>query len=222
MIDLSAVRAPDNEDRVRDLAAKAKEYQCAVATTLTSQIPLLVELLADAPAVGVGGNIAFPSGSGATEIKLAEARWLVRAGCDELDFVMDVGRFRSGNYRKVGDEMAAVVDAAGRLPVKVIIECHWLTDDEIRKACELCLAAKAAFVKTSTGWAPTGATPENVALIKSCVGDAMRIKASGGIRDLEAIVGMYKLGARRFGIGLGCEGPIFAELALRPGGAVEV
>ena len=120
------------------------------------------------------------------------------------------------------DEIRVIVDAAGSRSVKVIIECHWLTDDEIRKACELCLRARPAFVKTSTGWTPTGATPANVALIKSCVGDEIQIKASGGIRGLETLVEMYRLGARRFGIGLGHEVAIFDALAELPGGVVAV
>ena len=97
------------------------------------------------------------------------------------------------------------------MPVKVILECHYLSDDEIRRACELCIEAGAAFVKTSTGWAPTGATLENIALIKSCVGDAIVIKASGGIRGFETLKGMYRRGARRFGIGLRTAAPIFEQ-----------
>ena len=222
IIDLSAVRTPDDEQKIRELAAAAKRHECILATALTSHIPLLVELLGDAPDVGVGGNIAFPSGSGTMKMKLAEARELIAMGCNELDLVMDVGLFRSGNFRKVEDEIRVIVDAAGSRSVKVIIECHWLTDDEIRKACELCLRARPAFVKTSTGWTPTGATPANVALIKSCVGDEIQIKASGGIRGLEALVEMYRLGARRFGIGLGHEVAIFDALAELPGGVVAV
>ena len=222
MIDLSTVRAPDNENRVRDLAAAAARHQCILATALTSHIPLLVDLLAGEPDVGVGGTIAFPSGSGTTRIKLAEAEALLDMGCDELDMVMDLGRFRSGRYGDVEDEIRAVVETAGDRPVKVIVECHWLTDDEIRKACEICLNAEPAFIKTGTGWTPTGATSENVALIKACVGDAIRIKALGGIRGLETLVAMYRLGARRFGLGLGHEVAIFEELAARPGGAVDV
>jgi deoxyribose-phosphate aldolase len=220
MLDLSAVRAPDDEERIRALAAAARRHRCILATALTSHIPLLVELLADEPDVGVGGNIAFPSGSGTTKMKLAEARELIAMGCDEPDLVMDVGLFRSGRIRKVEDEIRAIVDVADGRAVKVILECHWLTDEEIRTACELCLRARPAFVKTSTGWAPTGATLENVALIKSCVGDAIRIKASGGIRDLKTLMAMYRRGARRFGIGLGHEQGIFDEIAALPGGRV--
>jgi deoxyribose-phosphate aldolase len=113
-----------------------------------------------------------------------------------------------------------VVGVAGDAPVKVILECHYLSDDQIRAGCELCIQAGASFVKTSTGWAPTGATLENLALIKSCVGDAIAIKAAGGIRSLDMVMEMYRLGARRFGIGLSSAIRIFEEGAASPGGAL--
>jgi deoxyribose-phosphate aldolase len=89
---------------------------------------------------------------------------------------------------------------AGARPLKVILECHYLTDDQIRHGCDLAIECGAAYVKTGTGWAPTGATLQNVALIKAYVGERIGIKASGGIRDLETLLAMYRLGARRFGI----------------------
>jgi deoxyribose-phosphate aldolase len=113
------------------------------------------------------------------------------------------------------------VDVAGQTPVKVILECHYLSDDQIRAGCELCIQAGAAFVKTSTGWAPTGATLENVALIKACVGDRIAIKAAGGIRSLKTVTDMYRLGARRFGIGLSSAINIFEECAAWPARGVE-
>jgi deoxyribose-phosphate aldolase len=104
----------------------------------------------------------------------------------------------------------------------VILECHYLSDDEIRRGCELCVEAGAAFVKTSTGWAPTGATPENVALIKSCVGDAIGVKAAGGIRELDTLMEMYRLGARRFGLGLRSAVQILEQCAARSGETLDV
>ena len=125
-------------------------------------------------------------------------------------------------YQYVGDEIKAVVEAANGLPVKVILECHYLNDDEIRKGCELCVAANVAFVKTGTGWAPSGATPENIALMKSCVGDAIRVKAAGGVRDLATLAELYRRGARRFGLGLKSAINIFDECAELPGGILEL
>ncbi len=209
MTDLSAVRADTDETEIMALAEAAKRYHCLCVTTLPTFTPLIKELLADAPEIRISGNVSFPSGSATTGIKVLEAKELLRMGCDELDMVINLGLFRSGRYQQVLDDIRAVVEVASGVPVKVILECHYLTDDEIRKACELSIQAGAAFVKTGTGWAPTGATLENVALIKACVGDAIGIKASGGIRGRETLIEMYRRGARRFGIGLRAAPQIF-------------
>jgi len=209
MIDLTAVRADDDEAQVRALAAGARKYRCLCACTLPGHTRLIRELLADEPEIRIVGAVGFPSGGNTTSIKVAEARELLHMGCRELDMVINIGLLRSGQAQRVRDDIQAVVDVAGDVPVKVILECHYLTDDEIRHGCELCIQAGAAFVKTGTGWAPTGATLENIALIKSCVGDAIAIKAAGGVRSLEMLMAMYRLGARRFGIGLGSAARIF-------------
>jgi deoxyribose-phosphate aldolase len=219
MVDLTAVRADTDEAEVRALAVAAKGHRPMCVCTLPSFTPLMRDLLADAPDVRVVGAVGFPSGGNTTTIKIAEARELLGMGCSELDMVINVGLLRSGAYQRVLDDMRAVVDIADGAPVKVILECHYLSDDQIRVGCELCIQAGASFVKTSTGWAPTGATLENVALIKSCVGDAIAIKAAGGIRSLDMVLEMYRLGARRFGIGLGSAIQIFEECAAWPSAA---
>jgi deoxyribose-phosphate aldolase len=219
MIDLSAVRPDTTEDDVRALAATAVRYRCACATTHPSYTPLLVDLLSDEPAIRVNGNVAFPAGMATTAIKVAEAKALLRMGCEELDVVLHLGLLRSGRDQLVLDEIRALVDVAGDAPVKAILECHYLSNDEIRRGCELCVQAGAAFVKTGTGWAPTGATPENVALLRSCVGDAIGIKAAGGIRSLDMLEQLYRLGARRFGIGYRSAQPILEQCRARSGHA---
>jgi deoxyribose-phosphate aldolase len=215
MIDLSAVRPDTTEADVRAMVELAKKYRCLCVTTLPSYTPLVKELLVEEPTIRVSGNVAFPSGGATLAIKVAEARELLRMGCDELDMVINIGLLRSGRYELVVDDIRGVVDVADQAPVKVILECHYLLDDEIRKGCELCIEAGAAFVKTGTGWAPTGATLENILLIKSCVGDAIGIKAAGGIRSLQTLKEMYCLGARRFGIGFGSAQSILAECLAR-------
>lgn len=220
MIDLSAVQCSDDETRIRALAQRAREIRPCVATTLSSWIPLIRELLADVDDVGIGGNVAFPSGGCLPQTKIAEAKHLIAAGCTEIDMVIDVGKLLSGQYDYCLDDMRGVVDACAGRPVKVIIECHHLSDDQICRAAELCVRAGAAFVKTGTGWTPTGATPENVSLIKQVVGDAALIKASGGIRDLETLVEMYRRGARRFGLGLGRESVILEQVDAAPNGVI--
>lgn len=221
MTDLSAVRPDTDEAEVKALAEAAKKYRCMCVTTLPSYTPLIKELLADAPDTLISGNVSFPSGGGTSSMKVAEAKELLQMGCDELDMVINIGLLRSRQYQRVLDDIRGVVEVAGRASVKVILECHYLTNDEIRKGCELCIQAGAAFVKTGTGWAPTGATLENIALIKSCVGDAIGIKASGGIRGLETLVEMYRRGARRFGIGLRSAPWIFEVCTSWPDAGVE-
>ena len=202
MVDLSAVQANDGEAEIQELVATARTYRCYLVTTLPNQTRLVGRLLENDPGMRFSGNVGFPSGGQTTTIKVAEANELVRLGCAELDVMIALGKLISGDDGYVRDELGAVVAAAEGRPVKVILECHHLAKDQILRGCDLSIQAGAAFVKTGTGWAPTGATRENVALIKSHVGDAIVIKASGGIRSLETLLDLYRLGARRFGIGL--------------------
>jgi len=218
MIDLSAVRMDDGDQSVRTLVDSARIYQCHLVTTLPNQTLLAIELLCQAhevypqaPEIGISGNVGFPSGGQTTAIKVAEAQEFLGMGCTELDMVINLPGLISGRYSDTLEDIRAVVEIAGGIPVKVILECHYLSDILIRDACDLCIQAGAAFVKTGTGWAPTGATLENIALIKTHVGEAIGIKASGGIRQLGTLLEMYRLGARRFGIGVRWAGDILAE-----------
>lgn len=222
MIDLSAVRAEVDLAEVRELAVQAAKHRCVCVFVMPCYMSEMKALLADAPDVGLGGVVGFPSGAHATAIKAAEARGLLSEGADELDMVINVGMLRSGLCEHVASDIKAVVDAARGTPVKVILEAHYLSDDQIRRGAELCVRAGAAFVKTGTGWAPTGATAHNVALIKSVVGGAAGIKAAGGIRSLDTMVELYRRGATRFGIGLSSGVRILEECAALSGGAVEV
>ncbi len=118
----------------------------------------------------------------------------------------------------VEDDIRGVVSAAQGTPVKVILEAHYLTDEQIVRGSRLAVRAGAAFVKTGTGWAPTGATLHNVALIKSAVGDAAQVKAAGGVRDLQTVVAMIRLGVTRFGVGLNSGTAILDACAAMPEG----
>jgi deoxyribose-phosphate aldolase len=218
MVDLSAVRTDVPIAEVRQLAALARQYNCVCAFAMPCYTRELAAMLADAPQVRVGGTVGFPSGASTPAVKAAEARQQLADGADELDMVMNVGLLLSERYGGVVADIRAVVDAAGATPVKVILETHYLSDDQIRRGAELCLRAGAAFVKTGTGWTPTGATPHNISLIKSVVGEKAQIKAAGGIRDLASLVELYRCGARRFGLGLASGAKILAEAAALPGG----
>ena len=107
------------------------------------------------------------------------------------------------------------------MTVKVILEVHYLSEKEIKTACELCISAGAEYIKTSTGWAPTGASLGAVKLITSFVGDSIRVKAAGGIRNLDTLLKMYRMGVTRFGINVNASMDIIREVAALPGGAVE-
>jgi deoxyribose-phosphate aldolase len=211
MIDLSAVRAEVDMAEVRQLAEAARRYNCVCAFVLPCYLPELKSLLADCPSVGVGGVVGFPSGAHSTATKVAEAREQRAQGATELDMVINVGMLRSGRDDYVSNDIREVVEAAEGVPVKVILEAHHLTDEQIVRGSWLAVGAGASFVKTGTGWAPTGATLHNVQLIKSTVGNLAKVKAAGGVRDLETIVEMVQLGVARFGIGLKSGAKIFKQ-----------
>lgn len=147
--------------------------------------------------------IGFPHGTVTTHTKVQETIEAVTSGAIEVDMVMNLGLFASGEYELVQDDIAQVVKAAKttnpKAEIKVILEtCLW-TEAQIIKACELCESAGADFVKTSTGFAASGATVEAIRTMRSTVGDRLGVKASGGIRTLDALIDMAEAGASRVG-----------------------
>ncbi|MHB8972452.1 MAG: deoxyribose-phosphate aldolase [Pirellulaceae bacterium] len=218
MMDLSEVRANVDIDEVRKLAAVCKQYGCICAFVMPCYMQELKQLLADTTETGIGGVVGFPSGAQSSASKIAEVHEHRTLGVMELDMVINVGMLRSGRDRYVEDDIRGVVNAAQETPVKVILEAHYLTDEEIVRGSRLAVRAGAAFVKTGTGWAPTGATLHNVALIKSAVGDAAQVKAAGGVRDLPTVVEMIRLGVTRFGVGANSGAAILDACAALPDG----
>ena len=140
-----------------------------------------------------------PLGACSTAGKVAEARQAVEDGTTEIDMVLNVGRLLSGDDEYCTKDIAAVVEAAQGHPVKVILECCLLDDDQIVRACKCAEAAGAAFVKTSTGFSTGGATVHDVELMKRTVGDRLKIKAAGGIHTREDALAMIAAGADRIG-----------------------
>lgn len=222
MIDASMLRPEVKEADLNEFARNAKKYHFLEAQILPYYASELNSLLEDTPDILVAAPIGFPSGAHKAAVKVLEAELALEDGCDELDMVINIGALRSGRFSYVGDEIKAIVAVAQDKPVKVILETHYLNKDEIKRCCELSIKARAAYVKTSTGWAETGATVENVALIKSFVGDAIKIKASGGIRNVRTLVEMYKNGARRFGISIHSAVKIIEQCNSVYDGSVEV
>jgi deoxyribose-phosphate aldolase len=221
MIDLSCVRTISNEADIEEMVSVARKYGFGQVSVLQGFIPYTRQLLKEAPDVGVVGNVSFPSGSDSTTIKVAQAKELIAAGCDEIDMVMNIGKLRSGLLAVVEADVWAVIETVRPIPVKVIIEVMCLSVEETRQACEICVRTGAAFVKTGTGWAERGTSLEDVRLVKSFVGDRIKIKASGGIRNLDMLVEMHRAGARRFGVNLK-SGIEIVEECLALGSGIEI
>jgi deoxyribose-phosphate aldolase len=177
----------------------ARRYDVASVCVKPCDVSLAVEQLKGSN-VAVGTVIGFPHGSSTTQVKVAEARDAMANGAVELDMVLNIGRLRSGEAEYVIQDIASVVEAAGNNAlVKVILENAYLDDDEKRLACKLAERAGADFVKTSTGYAPSGATLEDLKLMHEAVGPQVQIKAAGGVRSLEAILEVIDVGATRVG-----------------------
>jgi deoxyribose-phosphate aldolase len=222
MIDLSAVQAQDDDDYIRSLVACARQYRCIAVIPLPSRISLVCDLLGDEKDILIGGAVGFPSGGQTTATKVFETREQLQMGCREMDMVINISKLISGRYDEVLYDMQLVMDACNGIPLKVILECHYLTDSQILKGCDLCIEAGATWVKTGTGWAKTGATFENVSLIKAHVGEAIGVKAAGGVRDLHTLLGMYLRGVRRFGVGLKSGVKILEEAYAIPDGCIDL
>ena len=155
----------------------------------------------EATEVAVGTTIGFPHGNHTTATKVFEAQRALADGAVELDMVIQIGALKSGRDAEVQDDIAAVVEVAhaARAIVKVIFENAYLTDDEKVRACRLTEAAGGDFVKTSTGFAPSGATHEDLALMRRSVSSRVQVKAAGGVRTLDALLAVMALGVTRVG-----------------------
>ena len=155
--------------------------------------------------VKVAAVVGFPLGAMTTAAKVFEAKEAVENGASEIDMVINIAKLKDGEFEFVENEIRQIKETIGDNVLKVIIETCYLTDEEKVKACELSLAAKADFVKTSTGFGTGGATYEDVKLMKSVVGDNAKVKASGGVRDKETAQKYVDLGAERLGTSSGIE-----------------
>ncbi len=201
MIDISAVRTHHGLKDIEEIVAYAKEYSFINVHVLPNWISTLAPMVKDIPDVYVGSPCGFPSGAHSTQIKLAEARQMIDDGVEEMDIVMNVGRFKSGQYDYVLDELKQVLALKkDYMKTKVIIELNCLTDDELPKACEIVMESGADFLKTGTGWIPGTANVDRIRKIKGIVGNNVKIKAAGGIRTREEIDELLDIGVERFGI----------------------
>ncbi len=198
-IDSTLLRPEATAGEIERLCAEAVEYGFAAVCVNSCYTELVSGLLAGT-GVKTCTVIGFPLGAAATAVKVAEASYALERGARELDMVMNIGAMKSGEPRLVEDDIRAVVErCGGDALVKVILECGLLGDREKVEACEIAVCAGADFVKTSTGFGPGGATVSDVKLLKETAAGRARVKASGGIRDLDTAMSMLEAGAERIG-----------------------
>jgi deoxyribose-phosphate aldolase len=212
MIDHALLRPELTAADIQRGCEVAAKYQVISVCVRPTDVPVAAALLAGT-GVLVGTVIGFPHGSVASHIKVTETTLAVDQGVSEVDMVLNIGWLRSGNARGVESDIRAVVEAAGSAPVKVILETAYLTDEEKIVGCHAAERAGAAFVKTSTGFAPTGATVADVALLRATVSSRLGVKASGGVRTLDQLLELANAGANR--IGASATADILDDLARR-------
>lgn len=197
-IDHTILKAEATSQEVKKLCEEAKQYKFASICVNTCFTELVSSELKGSD-VKTCVVVGFPLGAMSTEAKAFEAKSAVAKGAQEVDTVINVGSLKEKNYDFVLQDIKAVVDASRPAIVKVILENCLLTDEEKVKACQLSVEAGAAFVKTSTGFSTSGATSEDIVLMRKTVGKDIGVKASGGVRTKEDALKMIEAGASRIG-----------------------
>lgn len=201
-IDHTLLKADATRKQIEKLCEEAMQFRFATVCIQPFRVGLCADILKNS-GVGVCTVIGFPLGANRAEVKALETIRACTDGASEIDMVMNIGALKDGNLAAVENDISSVVKAAQNRIVKVILETALLSDDEIRSACAVAEIAGADFVKTSTGFGPGGADVRHVRLMKETVGDRLRVKASGGIRDRETLLAMIEAGASRIGTSQG-------------------
>ena len=203
MIDHTVLKADTPLETIKRICDEAMEYGFASVCINPCHVAYCADYLKDSD-VNVCTVIGFPLGANTSAVKAFETKDAIANGADEIDMGMNIGALKDKNYDLVRDDVKAVVEAANGTLVKVILETCLLTEDEIKKACELCVEAKADYVKTSTGFSTRGATIEDVRIMKEAVHGKAKVKAAGGVRTPEDMVKIVAAGADRIGTSAGC------------------
>ena len=185
MIDHTVLKADTPLETVKRICDEAIEYGFASVCINPCHVAYCADYLKDSD-VNVCTVIGFPLGANTSAVKAFETKDAIANGADEIDMVMNIGALKDKNYDLVRDDVKAVVEAANGTLVKVILETCLLTEDEIKKACELCVEAKADYVKTSTGFSTRGATIEDVQIMKAAVQGKAKVKAAGTFVPIKA------------------------------------
>lgn len=201
-IDHTLLKADASVEAIVTLCDEAAQHGFAAVCVNPVYVDLAAHLLSGT-GVKVATVIGFPLGATYTEVKVQEVKEACLRKADELDMVLNISAAKAGQWDSVTEDIRQVVAAAEGRPVKVILETGLLTDAEKRLACRAAVEAGASFVKTSTGFGTGGATLEDVALMKACVGPSVQVKASGGIRTKEQAEAFIQAGAARIGTSAG-------------------
>ena len=201
-IDHTLLSASATESDILRLCEEALKYNFYSVCVNSCYVAIAKQALGRSE-VKVCTVVGFPLGAMSTEAKIFEAKNAIEQGATEIDMVMNIGRLRSKNYVAVLKDIANLKRAIGLTPLKVILEISELSKNEIVKACEICVDAKADFIKTSTGFSKSGATLTAVKIMRKTVKDKLKIKASGGIRDTETALKYIEVGVDRIGTSSG-------------------
>lgn len=204
-IEHTLLKQDAKKEELEKLFEEAKKYRFKGVCVNPCNVKFAKESLKDTE-VNIVTVIGFPLGANVSEVKAFETKLAIQDGADEIDMVINVSALKNGDYDLVKDDVKKVKAACGTHPLKVILETDLLEKDEIKKACELCVEAKADFVKTSTGFVKNGvgAKVEDVELMYKTVSPyGLKVKASGGIRDKEKALQMLNAGAERLGTSSG-------------------
>jgi deoxyribose-phosphate aldolase len=200
MVDHTNLKAFATTEDLKKLCDEAKQYGFKSVAINTYPVKMCREML-EGSEVLTGAAVSFPLGQMTIEAKAAEAEDAVKNGCQEFDYVLNVGKVKEHDYDYIEREMAAMVAVARRAGIccKVIFETCYLTEEEIIEVAKVASRVKPDFVKTSTGFGTDGAKPEHVALMKKYAGEDVQVKAAGGIRSWETAKAMIEAGATRLG-----------------------
>ncbi len=202
LIDHTIVRPDATVGDVAAACDAAKRYGFSCVVVSGCHVAQARELLAGT-LIKVCAVVGFPHGAGTTTVKIVEAMEAVKNGASELDIVINLGMLKSGRFDFVEIDLKNIIIMTPQKVHKIIIETGSLSADEMARACRLVVQCGAEFVKTSTGYGPRGATPEDVRLLRKAVGTRCRIKASGGIKNLAAVSALVAAGADRIGTSAG-------------------
>lgn len=201
-IDHTLLSPTATEADILNLCEEALKHNFYSVCVNSSYVPFAKQALGNSD-VKVCTVVGFPLGAMSTQAKIFEATQAIEQGAAEIDMVMNIGRLKSKNYVAVLKDISDVKRAIGLTPLKIIFEISELSKNEIVKACEICIDAKADFVKTSTGFSKSGATLTAVKIMKKSVKDQLKIKASGGIKDAETALKYIEVGVHRIGTSSG-------------------